>query len=347
VRACALFAVSLACRGDARPPAPAPAKEPIVTKRWTAITERASAPAMTLYGLASDGAALYWKSCPTLAEPCTLWRLAHDATTPVALATARGLGAFAVDADQVYVAAGDRILVVAKTRGVLTELPLQRAAYDVAAAGYALYVSFADTRKVEPTPPDPRPGQILWITGSSHQITPEVMANVRAEVRVASHSSSMPRLVADDRAVYFTGDDGVSAWRLGDGAAVELAHDDRNPPQAIAISDDTIYFTAGGELRRIAKTGGPVAVLYRAQILLGVRADGGDVFVARNVAFDRGAVAERGAIVRIRDRTASVVAELDASPRGLAIDASGVYALLVAIGPRSGRDPDRIVAYPR
>jgi hypothetical protein len=326
-----IWLLLLAC-GDSKPPR----KVEPMGKPWTVVTERVNGPAMTLYRLESDGTALYWTSCPGLSEPCTLARLAHDAAAPVALATLPGLRVFALDAGHVYFGDGTRLLRVAKSGGAPSVIATDIAAWDIAIADDLIYVAVGDTRRMTGGNPNPRAGQMIRFTKDG------------ARTVLGEHTSSMPRLAIDDRRIFFTTDTGVSAMPRAGGDVEQLAHDDRNPPMSIAIDDGNVYFSAGGEVRRVAKRGGTVDVLYRAQIILGLRvAADGVVYAARNLAFDRGKIAERAALVRIRDGRADVLAEIDHAPQRLALDGAGLYDVLVGLGAESGKVPDRIVAYPR
>lgn len=302
----------------------------------TAVAERVNAPAMTLYRLASDGAALYWTSCPNLSAPATLWRLGHDAAVPVALATMPGLGAFALDANDAYLADGARILRVAKTGGAPCVIASDIAAWDLSIANGMLYVSVGDTRRMTGPSAQPRPGQIVGITKRGDRSM------------LGEHASAMPRLAADDRHIFFTTDAGIAAMPIAGGDIEQVADDDRFAPTSIAIHGDSVWFSAGGEVRRVAKRGGKVDVVYSARIVIGVRVSAdGVIYAARNLAFDRGRIAERAALVRIRDGRADLIADLDQAPQGLALDDLGVYAVLVGLGGEAGKIRDRIVAYPR
>jgi hypothetical protein len=306
-------------------------------KTWSAPTERSSAPAGTLFHLRADGRALYWIRCPSLTEPCALMRLAHDAAAPTVLATRPAMHALALDDASAYVAAGERVLRVPKAGGspaVLSEGP---PAADLQVAGGYVYVGVGDTRDLDGRAASPRAGAILRIPVGGGSAT-----------TLGEHHAFRPLLAVDARHVYFTNGPAVSSMALAGGAFTELARDERNAPSAIALEGDAIYFAAGGQVRRVPTSGGAASTLYSAQIVLDVRAAAGAVYAARNLAFDRGAVSETAAIVRITPPAgpAQVMAELRESPRSLAVDATGVFAILVALGPGAGTEPDRIVAYP-
>src|SRR5512140_2096173 len=92
------------CRGDQpTPTSKAHEKADPVTKPWTTVTERYTAPPMSLYRVASDGRALYWVRCDALGAPCSLFRLAHDASRPTVLVSRPGVRAFVVDGPDVFV----------------------------------------------------------------------------------------------------------------------------------------------------------------------------------------------------------------------------------------------------
>lgn len=311
-------------------------------KRWTTPTERASAAQRKLYHVRADDRAIYWVSCAGLTDPCDLHRLAHDAAdateSATTLASAPDLRTYALDTTDVFFADGDRIVRVAKRGGSPVRVATVPApVFELAVAGDSVYVSLADTRDMTGRNLKARPGKILKIAKKGG-----------AAVELGDHNSPLPHMAIDNRTVFFTGRGTILAMPIGGGPLTILARDDSHSPGSIAIDGGAVYWAVGGEVRRVAKTGGSVDVLYRAQIILDVRAAGGAIYAARNLAFDRGQVAQPAALVRIPagGGDPAVLAELDDSPQSLALDGSGVFAILVAMGARTGQVPDRIMAYP-
>ena len=321
------------CRGDQPSPTGKPhEKADPVTKPWTTVTERYTAPAMSLYRVASDGRALYWVRCDALGSPCSLLRLAHGASQPTVLVSRPGVRAFVVDGPDVFVDVAGEITRMPAAGGAGSVIASGVNASDLAVSGDWLYVGVPDTRNLQGPSPNPAPGRIIRIPKAGG-----------APTAITEHAAY--HMAIDKRRIYFTDDHAILSVPLDGGAVEELARDDRQPPASIAIDDDSVYFAAGGEVRRVSKRGGSVDVLYKAQIILDVQVQGGVVYAARNLAFDRGSVAEKGAIVRITAAGAEA-RELDDSPQSLAVDGGGVYVVLRALGPAAGSKGDRIVAYP-
>jgi hypothetical protein len=270
-----------------------------------------------------------------------LHRLGHDAAdateSATTIASAPGLRAYALDTTDVFFADGDRILRVAKRGGSPVRVATVPApVFELAVAGDSVYVSFADTRDMTGRNLKARPGQILKIAKKGG-----------AAVELGEHNSPLPHMAIDNRTVFFTGRGTILSMPIGGGPLTILARDDSHSPGSIAIDGGAVYFSAGGEVRRVAKTGGRVDVLYRAHIVLDVRTAGGAIYAARNLAYDRGTISQTAALVRIPGRGGepAVLAELTDSPQSIAVDGSGIFAILQ---PRaaSGREPDRIMAFP-
>lgn len=303
-----------------------------MTKPWTTETERYTAPPMSLFRIESDGRALYWIRCDSLGAPCSLMRLAHDASQPTVLVSKPGVRAFVVDGADVFVDVAGDITRIPTAGGAGSVIARGVNVYELAVAGDALYVSVGDTRNMQGPSADPAPGRILRIPKSGGALTV-----------ITEHASSMPHLAIDDRRVYFTAGNAILSVPLDGGAVEELARDDSQSPMSIALDDDNVYYAAGGEVRRVPKRGGSVTVLYKGQIILGVRARDGVVYANRNQAFNRGQVAEKGALVRISAAGADVLAEVADSPLGFAVDGGGAYAILSDLGAARH---DQVVAYP-
>jgi len=278
----------------------------------------AAAPAMTLYDLRADGEALYWRS----SDSQSLIRFDGQ---PRVLAPA--LGPFVLDGDHVYVSHYDRLLRVAKAGGVGGEAWIGEAIADLAVDRDHVYIAIADTRYLDGRPVDPHPGRILRLPKAGGP-----------PVELVQHEGSIPRVVVDEHTVYYTTDRAVCSLAGGPLAATE-----NHAASSIALDDTHVIFCAGGEVRRVPKTGGPVEVLYRAQIMLEARVYRGSILATRNLAFDRGTIAERAALIRIQNGRSEIVADLDASPHGLAADDRGVFVLLTALGSGMGQEPDRVV----
>jgi hypothetical protein len=342
----AALALAAGCHGDAAPkpgnaappttlPATVPSLVPVDTMSRWAPAERATAPASTLYNLEADGDALYWTSAPGLGQPTTLLRLAHGASQPTVVLTAAWIRAFAPSGSDVFVALDDRLVRVAASGGPVTVLADHLPAATVLATPDAIYVATADTRNLAGPSPDPHPGAVVRIPRAGG---PPVV--------LATHASGVPRMALDEQRIYLTGPTGILAMPRDGGAFVELARDEANPPRALALDGDHVYVVSGGELRRFDKAGGPATVLYRAQILLDVRIQDGFVYVSRNLAYDRGQIAETAALVRVslRGGAPELIAQPPDRPLSTAADARGVYAILSALDPGTGTS-DRVVAY--
>jgi len=309
--------------------------------RWSAPTERVPAGDGNLYHLRADDRAIYWVTCTGFNDPCVLHRLAHDAATEpqsaTALASAVGLRAYALDTNDVFFADGGRILRVPKRGGSpvrVASVPFP--VFEMAVAGDSVYASLADTRDMTGRNPTARPGKILRIPKAGG-----------AAVELGEHNSSMPRMAIDNRTLFFTGNRAILSMPIGGGPLTILAQDDSHPPSSLAIDAGAVYYSAGGEVRRVAKAGGRVEVLYRGMIVLDVRAAGGAIYAARNLAYARGEVAEKAALVRIpaRGGEPAVLVELSDSPQSLAVDGSGLFAILRG-REVNGREPTRIMAFP-
>lgn len=303
-----------------------------------ALTERVSAPAMSLDHLQADADAIYWLSCPGSARTCSLNRLPNGAKEPAVLtADVQPGGVYAVGDDGVYIASGGRIsripkgggkgVVLAKVEGWIKDIQL---------AGDFVYVSTVDTYGMTGRNPNPRHGTIVRFrkTGGSVE-------------QIAETNSSIPLMAVDERRVYFVGDDSIQSVPIGGGRIETLARDYANPAMSIAADRDAVYVAAGGEVRRIPKSGGTASVLYKAQIILAVRVDNGFVYASRNLAYARGGVAETAAIVRVATSggKAEVLADLSQSPQYLAVSRAGVFVVLSSLGDES--HPDRIVSLQR
>jgi hypothetical protein len=293
-----------------------------------------SAPAMSLYQLRTDGEALYWLACPGLMQRCSLNRLAAGAKEPTVVTAEFELGGvYAVDRDGVYMTTEGRIVrlaksggrpeVIARVEGWIKDLQIVRD---------SIYVSTADTYGMTGRNPDPRHGTILRF--------PKAGGAIR---KITETESSNPLMAIDDRRVYFVGDGSIQSVPIDGGPVRTLARDAANPAMSIAADRDAIYFAAGGEVRRVPKSGGAVSVVYKARIVLKVRVQDGFVYASRNLAFDRGGIAETAAIVRIPTSGghAEVLASPSESPQDMAVDRAGVYVLLSSLGEKS--KPDRIV----
>jgi hypothetical protein len=319
------------CRGGV---APAARNEPV--KKWTSTTERFSAPAGTLHHLQADGSALYWTSCASFDAPCSLLRLARDASKPTVLAVRPSICAVALDDASVYFASGEQILRVGKTGASPTVLAEGIAVVDLQVAGGFVYAGVADTRDLDGPSASPHAGSFVRIPLSGGK-----------RVVLGEHHAHNPRMAVDQRRIYFLSDTWIDSIPVTGGTVDELVHDERNAMTSLALDGEAIFFTAGGEVRRVAKSGGAVTVLYRAQIVLDVRAASGVLYATRNLAYDRSAVAETAALVRIDDIHTShpssrVLTELHESPQALAVDPDGVYLLLRP----QGAGPDRVLALP-
>ncbi len=120
---------------------------------------------------------------------------------------------------------------------------------------------------------------------------------------------------------------------------------DKNAATAVAAADGWVYVVAASTLRRLPAGGGLAAVLYQATILSGLRLHGGFVYVARNLAYDRGRVVETPAVVRLP--LAGGPPELRAAVPGrllaMAVDDAGVYVLVSPAIP-SDAESDRVLA---
>jgi hypothetical protein len=318
----------------------APPQADSAVKRWAAPAERLSAGDRKLYHLRADDRAIYWVSCAAPDDPCTLHRLAHGAAAPESVATlasASGLRAYALDTNDVFFADGDRILRVPKRGGSPARVAtVTGPVFELAVAGDSLYASTADTRDMTGRNLTARPGTLLRI--------PKIGGSA---VELGEHNSPLPRMAIDRRTVFFTGRGTILSMPIGGGPLSVLARDDSYPPSSIAIDGDSVYYTAAGEVRRVAKAGGRVDVLYRAQIVLDVRAAGGAIYAARNVAYDRGTIAQTAALVRMPSPGGepAVLAELTDSPQSIAVDRSGIFVILQARAA-TGQAPDRIMAFP-
>lgn len=305
-----------------------------VSGSWR-VMDRVSGPALSLYQLRTDGEAIYWLSCPELMKPCSLNRLAANAKEPEVLtAEFEPGGVYAVDRDAVYLTTASRIVrlpksggkpyVVGKVEGWIKDLQIVRD---------TIYVSTADTRGMTGRNPNPRHGTILRIPKAGGAI-----------VKIAETDSPDPRMAIDERRVYFIGNGSIQSVSVDGGHIDTLARDEANPAMSVAADRDAIYVAAGGEVRRVSKTRGAVSVLYKAQIVLKVCVQNGFVYASRNLAFDRGTVAETASILRIPTSggQAEVLAALSESPQDLAVSPAGAFVLLSSLG--QGNHPDRIVA---
>jgi hypothetical protein len=301
---------------------------------WSVI-ERFSAPTLSLYQLRTDGEAIYWISCPGLMKACSLNRLVANEKEPtVVTADFEPGGVYAVDRDGVYMTTEGRIVrlpksggrptVVARVEGWIKDLQIVRE---------SIYVSTADTYGMTGRNPNPRHGTILRFPKAGGAIK-----------KITETESSDPIMAIDDRRIYFVGEGSIQSVPVDGGRIETLARDDANPAMSIAADRDAIYFAAGGEVRRVPKTGGAVSVVYRARIVLKVRVQNGLVYASRNLAFDRGGIAETAAIVRIPSSggNAEVIMAPSESPQDMAVDRAGVFVLLSSLGEKS--HPDRIVA---
>jgi hypothetical protein len=289
---------------------------------------------MSLYQLRTDGEAIYWLSCPGLMKPCTLNRLAASATEPaVVTADFETGGVYAVDRDGVYMTTGGKVVTLPKGGGKPRTLAeVEGWIKDLQIAGESIYVSTADTYGMTGRNPHPRHGTILRLPKAGGAIT-----------RIAETDSSNPRMAIDDRRVYFIGEGSIQSVPIAGGRIATLARDDANPAMSIAQDRDAIYFAAGREFRRVPKRGGAVSVLYKARIVLGVQVANGFVYASRNLAFERGGIAETAAMVRIpaSGGNAEVIAALAESPQYMAVAAARVFVLLSSLGREN--HPDRIV----
>ncbi len=301
---------------------------------WWSATERFSGPSMSLYQLRADGEAIYWLSCPGLMKPCSLERLPFDAQEPaVVTVDFETGGVYAVDRDSVYMTAAGKIVALPKSGGKPRTLAkVEGWIKDLQIAGDSIYVSTADTHAMTGRNPNPRHGSILRF--------PKAGGAIR---KIAETNSSNPQMVIDDRRVYFVGEGSIQSVPIAGGRIETLARDDANPAMSIAADRDAIYFAAGGEVRRVPKSGGAVSVLYKARIILDVQVANGFVYASRNLAFDRGGIAETAAIVRIPTSggKAEVIAAPAESPQDMAVAPARVFVLLSSLGRAS--HPDRIV----
>jgi hypothetical protein len=334
--------VGLACRAKDGPPTPPPPTapprrpEPTVTP-WTKLAELHQAPAMTLYGLAADGLATYWRSCAPDGG-CAIASLAEGAAAPTQLLARPGLRAFAVDGDDLFVVADAQLLRLPSVGGAPTVLADGLPGFAVAVDGGDVFVTVGDTRRMDGGGgAGVHPGRLVRVPRAGG-----------AAVTLVELEAALPHLAVDGRRVYIADDHGVAAVPRDGGALTRLATDPAHGAAALAVDDDALYFAAGGEVRRVGKDGGLVTVLYQAQIILDVKVRGGVVYAARNLAFDRGRILEPAALVAVAAGGGAprILAELAASPRSIAVDGRGLLALQVGLGASTGQ-PDRIVGYPR
>jgi hypothetical protein len=142
----------------------------------------------------------------------------------------------------------------------------------------------------------------------------------------------------DDADLYLATSHGLIALPLQGGPPRTLIHDEVQPIVSGILHGDHIYFTAGGELRSVPKRGGATALLARAQILIDVAILGQEIYLARNVAFDRGAVAQKAAVLRLGTGggEAAEVPGLASTPLKLAAGTSALYVLDVPLLGRPG-----------
>lgn len=306
---------------------------PLLFALWN-VTERVSAPSMSLYSLRTDGEAIYWLSCPAFGKPCSLNRLAANAKQPeVVTADFKTGGVYTIDGDSIYLSAWNKILQIPKRGGKPRELArVEGWIKDIKVAGGSIYVSTADTTMLEGPSPDPRRGTIVRF--------PKAGGAVR---KIIETSSSDVRMVIDARRIYFVGESSIQAVPIDGGPIKTLTRDDANPVMSIAADRDAIYYAAGGEVRRVPKAGGAVSVLYKSEIVLKVYVENGFVYASRNLAFKSGGVDETAAIVRIpiTGGNAEVIASPSESPQDMAVNAGEVFVLLSSLGEQR---PDRIVA---
>jgi len=300
---------------------------------WRVI-ERFSGPTMSLYQLRTDGEAIYWLSCPGLMKPCSLNRLEVGANEPaVVTSDFEPGGVYAVDRDGVYMTAQGKIVRLPKSGGKPRVLAsVEGWIKDLQVAGEFIYVSTADTYRMTGRNPDPRHGTILRF--------PKAGGAIR---RITETDSSDPQMAIDQRRIYFVGEGSIQSVPIEGGRIETMARDDANPAMSIAADRVAVYFAAGGEVRRVLKTGGAVSVLYRARIVLKASVQDGFVYASRNLAFDRGGIAETAAIVRIpaSGGNAEVIAAPSESPQDVAAGRAGVFVLLSSLGEKN--HPDRIV----
>jgi len=304
---------------------------PLPTRPWT-ITTRATGEAWSLYSLEVAGGALYWRECGT-GGACTLRRLAHAEQTPGTLLTSSVISAFALAHESAFVTTSTELLRLdsgSKDPTLLASIP---AVVDLAVIGNRVLAVTGDTQSME-GPAGPRlPGQLISVPVHGGPIT-----------LLASHTASSPRLAADD-AHAFVAEERLMSVPLQGGEALELERDNVNPAHAVAASNGWVYVVAGGELRRLSAKGGPAAVLYRARILSGVRLHAGFVYIARNLAFDRGRLVEAAAVVRLplAGGPPELLAEVSGRLLAMAVDDAGVYVLVSPAAPSVG-EVDRVLA---
>lgn len=299
------------------------------------VTERVSAPPMSLYSLRTDGEAIYWLSCSGLMKPCSLNRLAANAKQPeVVTADFDEGGVYTIDGDSVYMTSRGRIVQLPKRGGKPRVLAkVDGWIKDIKVAGDSIYVSTADTTMMQGPSPDPRRGTIVRF--------PKAGGAVR---KLAETESSDVRMVVDDRRVYFIGGEGTIQFvPIAGGRIEDLTHDDANPILSIAADRDAIYFAARGEVRRVPKAGGAGSVLYKSEIVLKVCVENGFVYASRSLAFKKGAVGETASIVRVpaAGGNAETIVAFSESPQDMAVNAGEVFVLLSSLGEKR---PDRIVA---
>lgn len=304
---------------------------PPSTKPWT-MTTRATATAWTTSSLETDGDAVYRLERGRVGGGA-LRRLAHAERTPIDLFRRPGLGAFAVARGRAFITADAELLRLDSGGAVPARLASIPGIHRVAVVGRVVLTATGDTRIVEGSS-DPRAtGQLISVPVQGGPTT-----------LLTDHGESSPRLAADATRA-FVAEARVIAVPLLGGAVHELAHDARNPFSAIAAADGWLYVISGDELRRVSVQGGQAMVVYRGGLLMDVRLHSGFAYIARNLVYDRGLLVEPAAILRVplAGGPSELLCEVRGRLAGMAVDDSGVYALVAPLSP-SGSEPDRVLA---
>lgn len=299
---------------------------------WT-LSERVSGPSMSLYDLRTDGNAIYWLNCPVPLQSCSLERLVGTATKPEVMTNDFELGGiYTLAGDSVYMTAGGKIVQLPKSGGKRRVLAkVEGWIKDIQVAGDTIYVSTADTYMMTGRNPHPRHGTIVRFPKSGGAVR-----------QIAETNSSDMRMVLDSRRIYFIGETSIQSVPLDGGRIETLARDDANPAMSMAADRDAIYYAAGGEVRRVPKTGGKPSVLYKAEIVLKVIVENGFVYASRNMSYGGGGITETPAIVRIpvTGGKAEVLASPEQVPEDMAVRAGEVFVVLSSPGQNV---PDHLV----
>jgi hypothetical protein len=329
----------LACSSSAQPDAPS-AKTPtqrkaagpnLGTKGVPMLKELWRGEALEgTYRLACDSESdgVYWLRNKGLGRPSELYRLAAGARTPELVATeTQSVRGMVFDPQYVYLTAIDRVLRVPRRPGGPVEV-LARGepqASDLVLSGEHLcWTNPAFPPGIHGPPRGPLDGTVRRMKKTGGEIA-----------TILSGEDTLKLVGHDDADLYLATAHGLIALPLRGGSSRMLLRDERSAIASGLARGEYVYLTSGGELRRVPKRGGAATILARAQILLDVAILGQQIYVARNVAYDRGVVAQKAAVLRLELSGGEAVelAGLTFTPLKLA---AGTATLCVLDGPMLG-----------